>query len=164
MADTKTMQEQFTALALDAPSSYRGVIGSMVEQVEKISKAATGEEESRYAQYTLGDMRANVAAGVDTYAAFQPWLLTKGAEGEAADAEILAGFDRLEAGYAAIQGDALPPVPEGWSSENPTAAQLETPFGRLFSLVAAESDETSEGALVRVMLESAALLGIEELP
>lgn len=164
VADTKAMQEQFKGLALDAPASYRGVIGSMREQVEKIAKAATGEEESRYAQYTLGDMRANVAAGLETYAAFQTWVLTKGAEGEAADAAILAGFERLNEGYRKIGGDALPAVPEGWSSENPTPAQLETEFGRLFSLVEAESDEASEGALVRVMLDSASLLGIEELP
>jgi iron uptake system component EfeO len=164
VADARAMQEDFRGLALDAPSAYRGVIGSIREQVEKIDKAATGEEESRYAQYTLADMRANVAAGVDTYAAFQPWLITKGAAGEALDAEVKGGFERLLAGYDEIPGDALPDVPDGWSSENPTPAHLETDFGRLFALVQQESDDATDGALVHEMLESAALLGIEELP
>jgi iron uptake system component EfeO len=162
-ADATKMQGDFKGLALDAPSAYRGVIGSMREQVEKIDKAATGEEESRYAQYTLGDMRANVASGEETYRAFQPWLLSKG-EGAEVDEKILAGFDRLDAGYAEISGDALPPVPEGWSSEAPTEEQLGTPFGRLFSLVQHESDDATDGTLVFEMTESASLLGIKELP
>lgn len=164
VADTEKMRVDFAGLALDAPSAYRGVIGSMREQIEKIAKAATGEEESRYAQYTLGDMRANVAAGVETYAAFQEWLVSKGDDGAAIDGRIQDGFARVQAAYDALGGDALPPVPEGWSSETPTPEQLATPFGQLFALLEHEADETQEGALVHDMLASADLLGIEELP
>lgn len=163
VADTKKMQSDFRGLALDAPSAFRGVIGSLGEQVEKVAKAATGEEESRYAQYTLADMRANVAAGRLTYNAFQGWLLSKEGDAAAVDQAVLDGFERLEDAYAALPGDALPPVPDMWSSEDPTAAQLETPFGQLFSLVQRESDDTVEGSLVRSMAEAADLLGIPEL-
>ncbi|WP_437728626.1 EfeM/EfeO family lipoprotein [Sorangium sp. So ce861] len=163
-ADAEKMKADFEGLALDAPSAYRGVINSILEQVEKTSKAATGEEESRYAQYTLADMRANVAAGEQTYAAFQPWLLTKGAEGAEVDQAVLAGFDRLSSAYDAIEGDALPPLPEGWSEEAPTEEQLATPFGELFALVERESDDATPGTLAYDMTRSADLLGIPALP
>ncbi|WP_437282472.1 imelysin family protein [Sorangium sp. So ce375] len=163
-ADAAKMKADFGPLGLDAPSAYRGVIASIAEQVEKTSKAATGEEESRYAQYTLADMRANVAAGVATYEAFQPWILTKGAEGAEADEAVLTGFDRLRSAYDGIDGDALPTRPEGWSDAEPTAEQLATPFGELFSLVEHESDDTTPGSLAYEMTRSADLLGIKALP
>ncbi|WP_437960756.1 EfeM/EfeO family lipoprotein [Sorangium sp. So ce119] len=164
VADAETMRADFKSLALDAPSAYRGVINSILEQVEKTSKAATGEEESRYAQYTLADMRANVAAGERTYQAFQPWVLSKGAEGAEVDEAVLAGFDRLSSAYDAVEGDALPPLPEGWSEQAPTEEQLATPFGRLFSLVEHESDDATPGTLAYDMTRSADLLGIDALP
>ncbi|WP_437931531.1 imelysin family protein [Sorangium sp. So ce291] len=163
VADTKRMQSDFRGLALDAPSAFRGVIGSILEQVEKVAKAATGEEESRYAQYTLADMRANVEAGRLTYEAFQPWLFSKEGDAAAVDQAVLDGFQRLDQAYAALPGDALPPVPGMWSSEDPTAAQLQTPFGQLFSRVRSESDDTVEGSLASSMVQAAALLGIPEL-
>jgi iron uptake system component EfeO len=163
VADTRKMQSDFRGLALDAPSAFRGVIGSLSEQVEKVAKAATGEEESRYAQYTLADMRANVAAGRLTYGAFQGWLLSKEGDAAAVDQAVLDGFERIEEAYAALPGDALPPVPDMWSSEAPTAEQIETPFGQLFSLVQRESDDTVEGSLVRSMIDAADLLDIPEL-
>src|SRR5262249_55052923 len=76
--DAETMRSQFAPLALDPAAAFRGVIGSMGEQVEKANKAATGEEESRYAQYTPADMRANVEAGIAIYGEFRPWLLASG--------------------------------------------------------------------------------------
>ncbi|CAN93730.1 MULTISPECIES: EfeM/EfeO family lipoprotein [Sorangium] len=163
-ADAAKMQSDFDSLALDAPSAYRGVIASIAEQVEKTSKAATGEEESRYAQYTLADMRANVAAGVATYKAFQPWILTKGAEGAEVDEAVRDGFERLSSAYEAIEGDALPPLPEGWSEAEPTDEQLATPFGKLFSLVEHESDDATPGTLASDMTRSADLLRIKTLP
>lgn len=161
-ADAKAMAEGFKPKALDATAAYRGVIGSLEEQIEKVNKAATGEEESRYAQFTLGDMKQNVAAGRATYGAFQAWVLDKG--GAEIDAGIVAGFQRLDDAYAALQGDALPPVPDGWSSENPTKDHLATPFGQLFAKIKAEADAAAAGSLVSEMLESADLLGIDPLP
>lgn len=162
VTDTKALKDGFAPLALDASAAYRGVIGSMAEQVEKINKASTGEEESRYAQFTLADMRANVAAGKKTYAAFQGWLRDKG--GADVDAEILAGFGRMDAAYAKINGDSLPSVPEGWSSEEPPEELLDTtPFGQLYSVVRTESDPEAPGSLVTSMIKSADLLGVDPL-
>jgi iron uptake system component EfeO len=160
--DVHTMRDEFEPLALDPAAAYRGIIGSMGEQVEKADKAATGEEESRYAQYTLADMRTNVDAGIAIYRVFQPWLRAT-AGGEAADAEIAAGFARLQAGYAALSGDALPPVPSGWSSTAPTGADLATPFGQLYQLLRREADPTTSDSLVSAMNRSADLLGIPAL-
>jgi iron uptake system component EfeO len=161
VTDVETMRAQFAPLALDVAAAYRGVIGSMVEQVEKAKKAATGEEESRYAQYTLADMRANVDAGVETYQAFRPWLLTMG--GAALDTKISTGFQKVQGAYAGLTGDALPPVPTTWSM-TPSQADLATPFGMLFQLLETEANPDMAGSLVEAMNQSADLLGIAQLP
>jgi len=162
VADVKTMQTQFAPLALDTAAAYRGVIGSMNEQVEKANKAATGEEESRYAQYTLADMRTNVDAGVRTYDAFRDWILAQ--DGAALDAQIRAGFQSIQDKYASYSGDALPEVPSTWSSANPSAADLSTPFGQLYQLLQQEADPARMGSLVYTMNASADLIGIPQLP
>ena len=69
------------------------------EQVEKTTLAADGEDESRYAQHTLADMRSNLAGGMNTYDAFRDWVRSE-AGGTALDTDILAGFDRVSALYA----------------------------------------------------------------
>ena len=161
VTDVGTMRSQFAPLALDASAAYRGVIGSINEQVEKANLAATGQEESRYAQYTLADMRTNVGAGQLTYQAFQPWLKQKG--GATLDTQISAGFARLQAAYGALSGDALPPVPSTWSA-TPSSADLATPFGMLYQAIAAEADAMRPGSLVQVMNQSADLMAIPQLP
>jgi iron uptake system component EfeO len=158
VADVKSMRDQFGPLALDTGAAFRGVIGSMGEQLEKVELAATGEEESRYAGHTLADMRANVDAGVKTFEAFKPWLKSKGAEHQLQ--EIGGGFDRVNAAYAVLAGDALPPVPATWSSQQPTAVDLQTPFGLLWSVLRAEADPDTDGTLVFEMNEAAQILGI----
>jgi iron uptake system component EfeO len=163
VTDVGTMRSQFEPLALDPAAAYRGIIGSMSEQVEKANKAATGEEESRYAQYTLADMRVNVAAGVATYDSFEAWLKSTSG-GAAADSAIRDGFARVDAAYAAIQGDALPPVPNDWSSVNPSTADQATPFGMLYMLLLKEADPDQPDSLVSAMNQSADLLGIPQLP
>jgi iron uptake system component EfeO len=161
VADVNTMKTQFAPLALDTASAYRGVIGSMNEQVEKADKASSGEEESRYAQYTLADMRANVAAGALTYNQFRGWIIEKG--GNTLDAQIQDGFQKIQAKYDSYPGDALPPVPATWSNE-PTAADLATPFGQLFQLLSSEANPDMPGSLVNAMNQSADLIGIPRLP
>jgi len=163
VSDVKAMKTQFAPLALDPAAAYRGVIGSMGEQLEKARKAATAREESRYAQYTLADMRANVQAGQDTYNFFRAALLAKKG-GDALDKQINASFKRLLDQYATYSGDALPPVPQGFNLNNPSDADLATPFGQLYKVLTEEADETREGSLVHAMSESADLLGIERLP
>jgi len=163
VADVKTMRDQFgSAVALDPAAAFRGVIGSMGEQIEKADLAATGEEESRYAQYTLADMRTNVGAGKKTFQAFKPWLKSKMADAQIAGIE--AGFGRVDAAYSMLQGDALPEVPATWSSVTPTAADRETPFGKLWSALHAETDEDDPESLVSQMNAAADALGIPALP
>ena len=162
VADIERMRNDFGPLALDTAAAYRGVIGSMNEQVEKANKAASGEEESRYAQYTLADMRANVDAGIATFNAFRPWLIAQG--GSEQESKIQAGFARLAGKYQSISGDAIPQVPATWSSTNPSSSDLATPFGQLYQLVKQEADPEHAGSLVNVMTQSADLLGIPQLP
>lgn len=163
VADVDAMEAGFAPLALDAAAAYTGVVGSMAEQVEKVSLAATGEEESRYAQHTLADMRANLEGGLVLYAAFTPWLLEQEG-GEAVDAEIRAGFARVGAAYDALPGEALPGVPEGWDADAPTDAMLATDYGQLWVLLSDESDPASAASLVERMVAAAELLGIGVVP
>ena len=159
--DTATMEADFEPLALDSAAAFRGVIGSMEEQLEKVNLAATGEDESRYARFTLADMRANLEGGRAIYGAFQPWLAEAAPE---VDTDVVAGFDRIEAAYADIEGDAVPAVPEGWNPDAPTEAQLQTPYGQLWSLLLVETDVAEPGSLVERMSAAADALGIPVLP
>ena len=148
--DTAKMVDEFEPLLLDAAAAYRGVVGSMQEQVEKIELAATGEEESRYARNTLADMRANLDGGREIYGAFVPWLRDTG-NGALVDGDIDDAFDRVQAAYDAIPGASLPPVPDGWSAD-PTDAQLATPYGGLYERLSKESDPDTPESLVSEML------------
>jgi iron uptake system component EfeO len=160
--DTKAMVDQFKGLALDPPSAFRGVIGSIEEQIEKINLAATGEDESRYAQHTLGDMRANAAGGRKIFEAFVPWL-EETEEGEQLRTRILEGFDDLIAYYDEIDGDAIPAVPEGWNPDEPSEEHLDTNYGKLFTQVSVAADATADDSLVHLMLQAADVLEIADL-
>jgi iron uptake system component EfeO len=161
--DTTAMKQMFAPLNLDTAAAFRGVIGSLGEQIEKIELAATGEDESRYAQNTLADMRANLEGGQNTYAAFRDWVRSEQG-GQALDTDILAGFARVKALYDASSGDSLPPVPDGFDPEVPTAAHLDTPYGRIFEGLSTESDPDQPQSLVAKMTAAADLLGIPRLP
>lgn len=161
VADVGSLKTQYQPLALDTASAFRGVIGSMEEQFEKTTFAATGEEESRYAKHTLADMRANLEGATATYESFRPWLQAKGET--QLDKDIVAGLARVKAGFDAVQGDALPTPPATWSSVNPSAADRETPFGKLYTLVETETKTTGD-AVVAKMTKAADVLGIPALP
>jgi iron uptake system component EfeO len=160
--DVEQMQTEFAPVALDASAAFRGVIGSMEEQVEKVEKAASAEEESRYAQVTLYDMRNNLEGARRSWAAFRPWVIARG--GTTIATAIDARFTALRERYATVTGDALPPVPDGWNPDMPTAAHQMTPFGQLRAFVLAESDPMREGSVVREMNRAADLLAIPRLP
>jgi len=162
VADCASMRQQFSPLELDPGAAFRGVIGSMDEQAEKLDLGATGEEESRYARHTLADMRANLAGAQAFYAHFQPWVLSKGTAGKAADAEVLEGFDALSGAYAEHAGDALPDVPEGWSNLAPSQAALATPYGRLWTAVKEATDTSRAASLAGALRKVATLLDIPE--
>ena len=159
MDDVAEMQTLFAPLALDTMAAYMGVVDSMAEQTEKIDLAATGAEESRYAEHTLADMRANLEGGMQLYAAFEPWVAVSPAgDGSAANAAVAAGFARVQAGYAPLTGDALPAVPEGWDPDAPTAEHLATPYGTLWTLLKTEADPATAGTLVADMIAASSIL------
>ncbi|MEW5849115.1 MAG: EfeM/EfeO family lipoprotein [Myxococcota bacterium] len=161
--DVHTMLEEFGPLALDPSSAFRGVVGSLEEQLEKVNLAYTAEDESRYAQHTLGDMRANLSGGKATFDAFRAELRAK--EGGAdLETKVTSSFGRIETAYNAISGDAIPAVPEGWNPESPSAEHLQTPYGQLFTILSEEADPEREGSLVHSMNLAADLLGIPQLP
>lgn len=168
VADTQRLVDQWTPQEIDVSGAFQGLIGLMNEQHEKVNKAATGEEESRYSQRTLGDLRANLDGTTAIYGLFRDWLKSRPAEGAkaggqtgaATDAAITAGFAALAAQYAALPGDAIPAPPATWSAETPSAADLQTPFGALYQAVSAAVDPTRDGSVVDQMNKGAALLGI----
>jgi iron uptake system component EfeO len=157
--DFKSMKQMFSDETLDPYAAYRGLLGSMKEQVEKVTLGATGEDESRYSRNTMSDLRANLAGGKLIFAAFQPLFGTVDGASMVAD-QINQGFDTITQAYAGIDGDGLPPVPEGWNPDAPTAEQLATPYGKLYDLLSKQSDPDTSGSLVSLMLDLGNLLGI----
>jgi iron uptake system component EfeO len=137
--DVQKLRAELAPLELDSAFAFQGLIDLAAEQVEKVDRAATGQEESRYAQATLKDLRANRQGCLDAYRVFRPALLAR-PNGAALDRDVLAAFARLERVYA-IPGDAIPRPPASWTRLAPTAEQLRTPFGNMFSAVRRESDD-----------------------
>jgi len=158
--DANKLHDEWQPAAIDIGAAYQGLVGLMNEQAEKVNLAATGEEESRYAQTTLFDLRNNLDGTTKIYKLFQPWIQAKGADDP--DGNIENGFGHLNALHAADTGDALPPVPDTWSSDMPTAADLATPFGVLWEGVHQAVDPAADGSVVFEMNEVATVLGFPE--
>jgi iron uptake system component EfeO len=162
VTDIESMQQQFAPLALDDAAAFRGVIGSLHEQIEKIDLASSSEDESRYAQNTLADMRANLQGGLDTFELFRSWLLSvKGSDALAR--QIEARFAAIKAAYDAIPGSALPPEPAGYNPDMPSASDATTPYGQLRALLATEADPMRDGSIVNSMDQAADAMGIHQL-
>jgi iron uptake system component EfeO len=160
VADTKTLLAEWTPAKIDAAVAYVGLVSLVEEQREKVVKASTGEEESRYAQRTMTDLRDNLVGSKSVYAIFQPWLLTKKDGGAEIDRAVLAGLAALETAYAGVQGDAIPEPPATWSAENPSPADLATPFGQLYTSVTAQADRTKAESVVAKLEAAGTLLGL----
>ncbi len=157
--DVAKLEAQWKPAELDLSTAFQGLISLMNEQQEKVSLTATGEEESRYAQMTIFDLRNNLVGTRAVYDQFRPWLLTQ-SNGVERDRAITASMDSLSALYASYPGDAMPEPPATWSSESPSAADLATPFGKLFAGVEAAVDPTSPTSLVSEMNAVAKELGL----
>jgi len=166
VTDTQTLLDQWAhGASPDVSGAFQGLIGLMNEQQEKVNNAATGEEESRYSQRTMADLRANLDGTSKIYGLFRGWLKTKPAAGSApagteVDASITAGMSDLAMLYGMITGDAVPPPPATWSAENPSPADLATPFGMLYQAVSDAADPASADSVVGQMDQAAMLLGI----
>ena len=162
VADVATLEAQWSPANIDAAIAFQGLIQLVQEQREKVQKAASDEEESRYSQRTMADLRDNLLGAEEVYAMFQPWLRSKGDAGEAADAKIHAGFRALEAAYAEVPGDAIPEPPPTWSAEAPSEADLATPFGELYTAVTDAVGHARPGSTVDELERAASLLGFPE--
>jgi iron uptake system component EfeO len=156
--DIAELEKQLAPVELDIAFAFRGLIDLTNEQMEKVDRASTGREESRYAQSTLRDLRANREGCFAAYEIFQPWLLARG--GSELDKQVLESFERLKVSYDAVPGDAIPRPPLGWSSLEPKPEHAPTPFGRLFHVVKRETDENQENSLSGNLLRVADALGL----
>jgi iron uptake system component EfeO len=173
IADAQALQTGWeNAPSYDLGAVFQGLVSLMGEQQEKIDRASTSQEESRYAQTTLLDIRNNLAGTERVYALFQPWIQSKSGvtfegdtgdpgatqDGKTIDAAIEAGFAALQTLYDSIQGDAVPLPPDSWSSVNPTATDLATPYGTLYEGVHQAVDPNQPGSIVAQMNAAAVLL------
>jgi iron uptake system component EfeO len=159
--DARSLHDQWQPAAIDIGAAYQGLVGLMNEQQEKVNLAATGEEESRYADITLFDLRNNLDGTQKVYELFRDWIQAK-PMGAQADAMIVARFATLSSLYGKTSGDALPPVPDDWSADQPTQDNLGTPFGMLWLTVRESVDPAGDGSVVFEMNKIATLLGFPE--
>ncbi len=168
VADAATLRDQWTPQKIDLAGAFQGLISLMNEQREKVNKASSNEEESRYSQRTMADIRANLEGTVPIYKLFQAWLVGKPnpkepvKDGKQADGKILEGFQLLTQAYGQIQGDGIPQPPATWSAENPSPQDLQTPFGKLYTSVKGAVDPSSDGSVVDEMNDAARILGFAE--
>ena len=168
ITDANTLQTQWTPAKIDLNGAFGGLVSLMNEQREKVNKAATGEEESRYSQRTMTDIRDNLEGTKKIYALFQPWLLTltnatdPTMDGPTVDAAIEAGFAKLDALYSQVQGEAIPQPPASWSSEDPSAADLASDFGKLYSGVQAAVAMDAPDSVVVNMNQAATIMGFDQ--
>lgn len=145
--DIQSLRAQFEPLILDPAFAYQGLIDLAVEQTEKVDRAATGQEESRYAQSTMRDLRSNYEGCLKIYQVFQPELRERKG-GPELDARVRVAFARLEAEYGRVAGDSIPRPPMNWSTVSPNPAHRDTPFGQLYFAVKRETDPAEPGSLV----------------
>jgi iron uptake system component EfeO len=159
--DANKLHDQWQPAAIDIGAAYQGLVGLMNEQKEKVNLAATGEEESRYANITLFDLRNNLEGTRKVYDQFRAWIQSR-PKGADSDKMIEARFETLAALYTSMPGEALPAVPADWSADQPTPANLATPFGMLWKTVHEAVDPGASGSVVFEMNQVAALLGFPE--
>ena len=168
ITDVTTLQSQWGEAdfnKLGVGIAYQGLIALMNEQQEKVNKAASSEEESRYSQHTMVDLRDNLDGTKTIYGIFQPWIQSHAnasdptQDGPTIDGKIEDGFTKLSGIYGTISGDAFPPVPATWSSEDPSPTDLATPFGQLYSSVHEAVDPSTDGSVVFEMNAAATVLG-----
>jgi len=161
IADAQDLHDSWQAATnYDLDAAFSGLISLMNEQREKVDKASTEQEESRYSQTTMADIRHNLEGTQKVYALFQPWIRAKDG-GVPLDGAIQQGFADLQAVYDGVAGDAIPQPPATWSSVNPTQADLQAPFGALYVGVESAVDPNQPDSIVAHMNQAAVLLGFQ---
>jgi iron uptake system component EfeO len=158
VSDANDLLSGWTPTVIDIGSAFQGLTSLMNEQAEKVTKAGLFQEESRYSQHTMDDLRQNLTGTTNIYQIFAPWIRTK-TGGTDVDDKIQAGFTGLQNLYNSgpYMGLALPTPPDDWSDTNPSATDLMTPFGQLFSAVRSQTDPTVTGSIAYEMNVGATL-------
>jgi iron uptake system component EfeO len=157
--DTIALRKKWQPAAIDIGTAYQGLAGLMSEQREKVELAVTGEEESRYANITLLDLRSNLEGTQKVYNLFRDWIHSK-ISGPSSDTTLREKFLELETLYSSTNDDALPAAPVDWRPEAPTPANLATPFGTLWKSVREQGDPHNSGSVVYEMNQIATLLDL----
>ena len=160
VTDTQSLLEQWKTKTIDLSAVFTGLTALVSSQAEKVALAAMSEQESRYSQTTMADMRSNLAGTRQVYDLFSDWLATK-VYGTTLDKNAMAAFDRLDAQYGMVTGDAIPDPPMGWTNP-PSSAQALTPFGALYITVTDEADPSRSSSAVDTMNQIARTLGLPE--
>jgi iron uptake system component EfeO len=156
-----SLRRQWNPAAIDIGTAYRGLVGLMHEAKEKVNLATTGEEESRYANITLFDLRNNLDGTQKVYELFREWILSKSG-GPEYDSALQQKFEDLGTLYSTVTSDSLPDAPHDWSANAPTADNLATPFGALWQRIHESVDPNSDHSVVFQMNHIATLLGFPE--
>lgn len=169
VVDTRTLYDGWRgATHFDLAAAFEGLIGLMNEQREKVDKAATSEEESRYAQNSMRDIRDNLQGTRAVYILFKPWMIAQESgvtgtpSGRELDTQIEAGFQRLDSLYSSVVGDAVPQPPSSWSGESPSAIDAASDFGRLYLGVSEAVDANRPDSVVSAMTNAMVLLGLSQ--
>ena len=158
VSDSKIFVDQWTTGTIRAQIAYAGFTSLVHEQKEKVQKASTGEEESRYSNRTMGDIRDNLEGTKRVYSAFRPWISAKAGSADV-EAKIAIGLASLDTAYGKVTGDAIPTPPSTWMAENPSPADLATPFGQLYTSVLDQSDATKPDSVATQLNLAGTLLG-----
>jgi len=156
--DAASLKKRWQPTAVDIGAAYVGLVGLMDEQKEKVSLAATGEEESRYANITLFDLRCNLEGTKVVYDLFREWIHSK-SSGANSDSVLRDKFSQLETLYGTT-AEALPAAPLDWNPKRPTDDNLATPYGTLWKHVHESVDAGNHGSVVDEMNRIAGLLGL----
>src|SRR6185312_3545687 len=161
VADATDLANKWQPAVIDIGSAFSGLTGLMNEQKEKVTKAGLHQEESRYSQRTMDDLRENLTGTMSIYTIFQPWIRSKSG-GADVDGKVEASFSTLQGIYGSTMysGDAFPPPPAAWSDVQPSPNDLMTPFGQLYTAVDTAVDATRAGSAVFEMNAAAGLCGL----
>jgi iron uptake system component EfeO len=158
IADVGMLEAQWTPTNINVAIAFQGLIQLVQEQREKVQKAASNEEESRYSQRTMADLRDNLEGSKAVYGMFRSWITSRDG-GDAIDRQARAGFVALDAAYAKVTGDAIPAPPSTWSAESPSTEDLASPFGQLYTAVQGAVNPAIAESLTAQLNDAASLLG-----
>jgi iron uptake system component EfeO len=163
ISDAEKLRAEWKAAKLDVNGAFDGLVALVNEQGEKVDLASAFSEESRYSKRTMADLRDNMVGTRRIFALFKPLLASKTStdatkDGPRIAAAIESGFAKIDAAYAAVDGPSIPAPPATWSAENPSALDLDTPFGKLYTQVRAQTDAAKPDSAAKQLDYAAELL------